>query len=45
MYEDIEIEERVDRLETVLGQFIVQTNTSLSRLSREMSGFKNEMRK
>jgi hypothetical protein len=44
MYEDIELEERVDSLETVLGQFIVQTNTSLSRLSREMTAFKNEMR-
>ena len=43
MYENIEIEERVDTLETILGQFIVQTNTSLNRLSREMSGFKNEM--
>jgi len=44
MYEDIELEERVDRLEAVLGQFIVQTNTSLNRLSREMSDFKKEVR-
>ncbi|MEZ4525171.1 MAG: hypothetical protein R2941_04550 [Desulfobacterales bacterium] len=44
MYEDTEIEERVDKLEFILGEFIVQTNTSLSRLSREMRDFKNEMR-
>jgi len=44
MYDEIEIEERVDRLETILGQFIVQTNTSLTRLEREMRGFKNEMK-
>ncbi len=44
MYEDIDLEERVDKLEFILGEFIVQTNTSLSRLSREMRDFKNEMR-
>jgi len=43
MYEDIEIEERVDKLEFILGDFIVQTNTGLNRLSREMREFKNEM--
>ncbi len=42
MYEDTE--ERIDRLESVLGHFIVQTNTSLTRLEREMRTFKNEMR-
>ncbi|MEE4355540.1 MAG: hypothetical protein V2I97_03675 [Desulfococcaceae bacterium] len=43
MYEDTEIEERVDKLEYILGDFIVQTNTGLNRLSREMREFKNEM--
>ena len=48
---NFEVEERVDRLETLLGQFIVQTNTALNRLERglerfkeEMQVFKNEMR-
>ncbi|NJL59358.1 MAG: hypothetical protein HC887_06650, partial [Desulfobacteraceae bacterium] len=46
-----ELEERVDRLETILGQFIVQTNTAINRMERdtrllkqEMREFKNEMR-
>ena len=46
-----EIEERVDRLETLLGQFIVQTNASFNRTNRaveqlgvEMKEFKEEMR-
>jgi len=43
MYEDIELEERVDKLEAVLGQFIVQTNTSLNRLAKEVGDFKKEM--
>ncbi len=43
MYEDTEIEERVDKLEYILGDFIVQTNTGLNRLSGEMREFKNEM--
>ncbi len=36
MYDESLSEERVDRLETILGQFIVQTNMSLNRLSREI---------
>jgi len=44
MYDESLIEERVDRLETILGEFIVRTSTSLSRLSNEMREFKNEMR-
>jgi len=39
-----EVEERVDRLETLLGQFIVQTNTALTRFERGLESFKNEMR-
>jgi len=41
---NFEVEERVDRLETLLGQFIVQTNTALTRLERGIESFKNEMR-
>ncbi|QTA79179.1 restriction endonuclease type II domain-containing protein [Desulfonema limicola] len=44
MYNEIELEERVESLETILGQFIVQTNTSITRLEREMRVFKNEMK-
>ncbi len=47
----IELEERVDSLETILGRFIVQTGAAMLRLDRameelkeEMSDFKNEMR-
>lgn len=40
----IEISERVDRLEAILGEFIVQTNVSLTRLERGLSSFKDEMR-
>jgi len=43
MPEQAMVEERIDRLEALLGQFIVQTNTSLNRLSREMLAFKDEM--
>jgi len=39
-----EIEERVDTLENLLGQFIVHTNLILSRLERDTREFKNEMR-
>lgn len=39
-----EVEERVDSLETLLGKFIVQTNTALIRLERGLENFKNEMR-
>lgn len=41
---NFEVEERVDRLETLLGQFIVQTNTVLTRFERGLESFKNEMR-
>ncbi len=44
MYDESLIEERVDRLETILGEFIVSTSSSLNRLSKEMREFKNEMR-
>ena len=30
----LEVEERVDRLEALFGQFVVQTNTALLRLER-----------
>jgi hypothetical protein len=39
-----EIEERVDTLENLLGQFIVHTNLILSRLERDTREFKDEMR-
>jgi hypothetical protein len=46
-----EVEERVDRLETVLSQFILQTNTVLTRFERGLENFqkgindfKDEMR-
>lgn len=39
-----DVETRVDSLETLLGNFIVQTQTSLMRLSREMIAFKDEMK-
>ncbi|HEC32648.1 MAG TPA: hypothetical protein ENI63_00115, partial [Candidatus Kaiserbacteria bacterium] len=38
------VEERVDTLESLLGQFIVHTDTALRRLEREMREFKDEMR-
>ena len=38
------VEERVDTLESILGQFIVHTDTALRRLEREMQAFKEEMR-
>ena len=38
------LEQRVDTLESVLGQFIVHTDTSLNRLSRSLEEFKEEMR-
>ncbi|MBC8184424.1 hypothetical protein H8E88_25290 [candidate division KSB1 bacterium] len=41
---NFEVEERVDRLETLLGQFIIQTNTSLNRLSREVENLSIEMK-
>ena len=44
MYKEPEIEERVDRLESLLGNFLVGTDSALKRLEREMRTFKNEMR-
>ncbi len=38
------VEERMDSLESILGQFIVHTDTALRRLEREMQEFKDEMR-
>jgi len=43
MYDESLIGERVDRMETILGEFIVSTSSSLNRLSKEMREFKNEM--
>lgn len=40
----VEIRDRVDRLEAILGEFIVQTNVSLSRLERSIESFKVEMK-
>lgn len=39
------VEERVDRLEALMGQFIVQVNTALLRLEKGMEEFKDENRK
>lgn len=38
------VETRVDSLEALLGEFIVQTRMALKQLSREMISFKDEMR-
>ncbi len=38
------LEERVETLESVLGQFIVHTDVALRRLENEMKAFKEEMR-
>lgn len=38
------IEEKVETLESILGQFIVHTDTALRRLEKEMREFKEEMR-
>ncbi|MDI6802142.1 MAG: hypothetical protein QMD01_08875 [Thermodesulfovibrionales bacterium] len=38
------VEERVDTLESILGQFIVHTDVSLRRLETEMRAFKDEMK-
>jgi uncharacterized coiled-coil protein SlyX len=37
------VEYRLDTLETVLAEYIMQQNRNLARLEREMSDFKNEM--
>jgi hypothetical protein len=42
MYTDIE--ERVDSLETILGEFIVHTKMMMNRMDRDMKEFKNEMK-
>ena len=38
------LEERVDTLESILGQFIVHTDVALRRLEKEMKEFKDEMK-
>jgi hypothetical protein len=40
----VELEDRVDRLETIFGQFVAQTGAALLRMERGMEDFKNEMR-
>lgn len=37
------VDERVDTLEYLVGQFVVQTNLALTKLSKEMREFKDEM--
>lgn len=44
MAEDNDIKNRVGTLETVLGDFIVQTNKTFDRLEKDMREFKDEMR-
>ncbi len=39
------VEERIDSLESILGQFIVHTDVALRRLENEMREFKEEMRR
>ncbi len=39
-----EVEDRVDSLENILGEFIVETRLSLRKLSKEMKDFKDEMK-
>jgi predicted nucleic acid-binding Zn-ribbon protein len=38
------VEERVERLESLLGQFIVNTDVALRRLEASLEAFKDEMR-
>ena len=38
------VEERVETLESILGQFIVHTDVALRRLEDEMKAFKDEMK-
>jgi hypothetical protein len=38
------VEERVETLESILGQFIVHTDVALRRLENEMKAFKDEMK-
>ena len=44
MPENSALEDRMDTLEAVLGEFIVHTQTALGKLAREMISFKNEMK-
>jgi len=37
------VKEKVDRLESILGEFIIHTDVSLSRLEREVEKLKDEM--
>ncbi len=37
------LEERVESLESLLGQFIIHTDVALRRLEKEMAAFKDEM--
>jgi len=38
------LDERVESLETILGEFIVETRIGFKRLNREMKSFKDEMK-
>ncbi|MBT9145850.1 MAG: hypothetical protein DDT42_01727 [candidate division WS2 bacterium] len=38
------VEERIETLESILGQFIVHTDVALRRLENEMKAFKDEMK-
>jgi predicted RNase H-like nuclease (RuvC/YqgF family) len=38
------VKEKVDRLESILGEFIIHTDVSLSRLEREVEKLQDEMR-
>lgn len=40
----VSLKDRVNTLEVVLGEFIVQTNKSLNRMERGLSEFKDEMK-
>jgi len=40
----VNLEQKVDSLESILGRFITHTDISLTRLEREMKEFKDEMK-
>jgi len=44
MSSSLALEERVDTLESILGQYIVHTDTIVTRLERSMSALHIEMR-
>ena len=44
MYDEQHIEERIDHLETLLGDFIVNTSIAIKSVSRDVSRLSNEMR-